>query len=142
MDDKHDAKVTANLTAVSYALFMLIKNAAQAIQNERISETNDSEHAGRNGWRIEVLIVVDFDKFDILISNNGPPIPRDILDRISEVSFTTKGSGGLGIGVTLAKKVVTRLGGEFGLPDPDDEDVTFHIVLPAEVPDAGSHLCD
>ncbi len=66
---------------------------------------------------------------DLAVSNNGPPIPPDILPHIFEPFFTTKTqSSGAGLGLAVAYGIVRRHGGEI-LVETGPE-TTFRIRLP------------
>jgi len=57
------------------------------------------------------LIRGDSSGIHIVVRDNGSGIPREILDRIFEPGFTTKGGANRGIGLTLVKHRVDNAGG-------------------------------
>lgn len=68
----------------------------------------------------------------ITVSDNGPGIPPEIVDKIFQPFFTTKPSGqGTGLGLSLSYEIVTKgHGGELKVESKVGEGATFTIVLP------------
>ncbi|MBI5322083.1 MAG: sensor histidine kinase [Bradyrhizobium sp.] len=76
----------------------------------------------------------------IAISNSGPAIASDVLQRMFEPFVTTKPAGkGLGLGLMLSNHIARSFGGELharNLPDGAE----FVVILPlAEMTEAASH---
>jgi two-component system cell cycle sensor histidine kinase/response regulator CckA len=66
----------------------------------------------------------------IEISDTGPGIPRELLQKIFDSFFTTKSEeGGLGLGLSIAHKIVKDHNGDI-LVASDGNGTTFRIVLP------------
>jgi signal transduction histidine kinase len=69
----------------------------------------------------------------IRIADNGPGIPKDVLERIFEPFYTTKPSGeGTGLGLSMAYEIVTQ--GHHGTLEVDSavgEGAAFVVTLPA-----------
>lgn len=60
----------------------------------------------------QVTVMVDANPPRIVIDDQGPGIPADVLARIGEPFFTTRAPGrGMGLGVFLARTLAERLGG-------------------------------
>ncbi|WP_078596733.1 histidine kinase N-terminal domain-containing protein [Evansella clarkii] len=70
------------------------------------------------------------DRADITISNNGPPIPKEIKETIFEPFYTTKELG-TGIGLFVSKSIVEKYGGEITC-ESGEELTYFKIVLPMD----------
>ena len=69
---------------------------------------------------------------EIRIKDNGPGIPKKILDKIFQPFFTTKPSGqGTGLGLSLAYDIVKAHGGELKVEPKEGEGCEFIIQLPA-----------
>jgi signal transduction histidine kinase len=105
----------------------LLLNAAQAIP-----EGNPSGHTVRLATRPdgEVGVVVE-------VVDSGCGIPAAVLDRIWDPFFTTKPLGeGTGLGLTICRKIVARLGGRVSVRSREGAGSTFGVWLKA-APAAG-----
>lgn len=65
----------------------------------------------------------------ILIKNDGAPIPADIVDKVFEPFFTTKRAG-TGLGLATVKKIVEEHGGAISIGSAPGEGTTVTIRLP------------
>ena len=71
------------------------------------------------------------DKVLISVRDNGPGIPKKILDKIFQPFFTTKPTGqGTGLGLSLAYDIVKAHGGELRVETKEGEGAEFIIHLP------------
>jgi signal transduction histidine kinase len=61
------------------------------------------------------------------VRDNGPGIPPDLAAEIFLPFFTTK-TGGTGVGLSLARRIVTAHGGTIAL-GPSNQGACFEIVL-------------
>lgn len=69
---------------------------------------------------------------EIRFTNDGPPIPEDILDRLFVPFMTTK-SGGSGLGLPIAFEIVYEHGGTIDVSSEGDKGTIFLITLPLAV---------
>lgn len=66
------------------------------------------------------------------IKDSGPGIPEENLDRIFAPFFTTKGEKkGNGLGLSIVKQIVDRLGGTITAGNRKEGGAEFEVVLPA-----------
>jgi nitrogen fixation/metabolism regulation signal transduction histidine kinase len=83
-------------------LINLLRNAQDAL-------------AGQIAGRIELLCSRDArGRVLIHVADNGPGIPREILDKVFVPFFTTR-TGGTGIGLALSRQIVQLNGGTIGI---------------------------
>jgi two-component system NtrC family sensor kinase len=67
------------------------------------------------------------------ISDNGPGIPKEMLDKIFDPFFTTKEVGkGTGLGLSISYGIVERLGGRIMVASEEARGTTFTIYLPVK----------
>ncbi len=70
-------------------------------------------------------------KVIIKVSDNGPGIPEEIIDKIFQPFFTTKPSGeGTGLGLSISNDIVKAHGGELSARNPPTGGAEFTIALP------------
>lgn len=68
---------------------------------------------------------------EIVISDTGAGIPKDIMERIFEPFFTTKQVGkGTGLGLAISYDIITRHQGTISVSSDAGKGTTFTIVLP------------
>lgn len=68
----------------------------------------------------------------IMIRDTGPGIPQEHLTKVFDPFFTTKPQGeGSGLGLTIAKRIVVKFGGDIRLESVEGQGVTCWITLPA-----------
>lgn len=70
---------------------------------------------------------------EIIISDNGPGIPPELVDQIFEPFVTTKEIGkGTGLGLAVCARLIEGMGGVIRADADSEAGATFRIVLPAE----------
>lgn len=100
-------------------IFMgLIRNAISAIEHEGC---------------VTIATTVDNQEVTVSISDTGVGIPRDRLDRIFEIGFTsTRDRVKMGTGLTTAYRVVSEHGGVINIESEVGEGTTVEIRLPVK----------
>ncbi|EHI98216.1 signal transduction histidine kinase regulating citrate/malate metabolism [Clostridium sp. DL-VIII] len=71
----------------------------------------------------------DLQSIKLNISNNGDNIPTEIIDKIFEEGFTTKGSKGDGMGLAIVNEIVTNFSGTISVTSTEER-TFFEIILP------------
>ena len=94
----------------------LVKNAIQAIPNDRKPEVNIGLQ------KIREMVI-------IRISDNGVGIPPKIGDKIFEPKFTTT-TGGMGLGLAMVKKIIEDYNGEIRYQSEENRGTEFIIKIP------------
>jgi signal transduction histidine kinase len=65
------------------------------------------------------------------ITDSGPGIPRQHLSKIFDPFFTTKGQGeGSGLGLTVARRIIRKFGGELRIESDEGRGTTCVVTLP------------
>jgi CheY-like chemotaxis protein len=100
----------------------LLVNAAHAIADVR-----------RAVHRVRVSIRCDAEALALSISDTGPGIPGDILERIFDPFFTTKRpEGGTGLGLSISRSILRGLNGDLIAESVHGEGATFIALIPLE----------
>jgi signal transduction histidine kinase len=102
------------------ALMNVLMNALEAVPARRGVITIKTEFAGE-GQAAQVAI-----------SDNGPGIDPLRLDTVFEAFSTTKGQRGTGLGLAVARKIVTEHDGTIELASEPGSGTTVTITLPAD----------
>lgn len=67
----------------------------------------NATHVMENGGQLDLsLTKLGSDQIEIKIRDHGPGIPVEILPKVTEALFTTKGSKGSGLGLAICKEIV------------------------------------
>lgn len=71
------------------------------------------------------------------VADNGSGIPADVLPKIFDSFFTTKGEEkGTGLGLYVSKGIIDSHGGEILVESTIGKGTTFHVWLPVKTPEA------
>jgi signal transduction histidine kinase len=92
--------------------------------------------------RLKITIILDLMAEDreakISIIDNGPGISAEVLPRVFEQDFTTRGDFGSGVGLPYCRRVVEEAGGKIGIASTQGIGTTVSILIPTtkgEVPE-------
>ncbi len=103
---------------ITQAVTNLVKNATEAV--ESAVQAGQTERG-----RVETIIRVLQDRFEIDVIDNGLGLPKQNRSRLLEPYVTTKGSKGTGLGLAIVQKITEQHGGALFLDDapvaPDRE---------------------
>ncbi|OBX22075.1 hypothetical protein A9996_17310 [Gelidibacter algens] len=67
----------------------------------------------------------------VSVRDNGPGIPKDVIDKIFQPFFTTKPTGqGTGLGLSLSYDILKAHGGRIEVQSQPNEGTIFTLVLP------------
>ncbi|MBS1260948.1 MAG: Globin-coupled histidine kinase [Calditrichaeota bacterium] len=97
----------------------LVRNAVQAIG----SDGHVTLRTSRNENRIELQV-----------SDDGPGISQEVRRDLFDAFVTHGKSGGTGLGLAVAKRVVEEHGGTISVESEPGEGTTFTIRIPSELP--------
>ncbi|WP_169569753.1 hybrid sensor histidine kinase/response regulator [Sneathiella limimaris] len=111
---------------IEQVLINLYTNAMHAMEERGVltikAELLDSKRPGSSAAKM----------VHISVSDTGHGIPADVLDKIFEPYFTTKGSGkGNGFGLSTSIGIINKLEGELKVDTQVGVGSTFHIWLPS-----------
>lgn len=99
-------------------LLNIIMNALQAMEKD-------------GGKLLVETAAVEADNVCFMISDNGPGIPPETINRIFDRYFTTKKPGeGTGLGLYVTKSLVENMGGEITVTSRSGGGTSFSVTLP------------
>jgi PAS domain S-box-containing protein len=111
-------KINANRVQLQQVFMNLMLNAIEAMRDEGGELTVKSQR--RNGQLL------------FSVSDTGPGLPTESVDRIFSAFFTTKPQGS-GMGLAISRTIVESHGGRLWATANDVRGATFHFTLPTEV---------
>ncbi|NML43214.1 hypothetical protein HHL11_05590 [Ramlibacter sp. G-1-2-2] len=117
------AQVTGDRVQLQQLVLNLVINACEAMQASGKAErmlTVTTMHGSNRS-------------VDVLVSDTGPGLSSQLMARVFEPFFTTKPNG-LGLGLSICRKIATAHGGSLTAESRDGQGTTFRISLPAAAP--------
>ena len=115
--------------ALERVFLNLLLNAAEAL------EANSSRAATPDAATVELR--GDEHHVTVTIRDRGRGIPAETLDRVFDPFFTTR-AGGTGIGLAVARRIVTAHRGEIALSSELGRGTVVEVRLPTSPPPAGT----
>ncbi len=95
--------------------------------------SNSMDALGENGHiTLTTKLSKNPETVKIDFSDNGSGIPDENLKKIFEAFFSSKGSQGTGLGLSMTKKLINEHGGDIRVKSAPEEGTTFNIILPAK----------
>ncbi len=108
----------ADADALRQVVWNLIRNAVQAMKDHESS-------------RLDIVTREDGDTSEIVIADNGPGIPREVLAKIFDPFYTTKGEDGTGLGLAIVHSIIDAHGGRVLVSSAQNRGTEFIIQLPS-----------
>jgi len=113
----HDRLIYAEGQSLYRCLLNLVTNAADAVPADSGIIRLSIEEPAR-------------DVLQLTVEDNGPGVPEDVLPRIFDPFFSTKGAKGTGLGLAITRKIVEEHGGELTVNRSSLGGAAFCITLP------------
>ncbi|MCX7919132.1 MAG: ATP-binding protein [bacterium] len=120
LDPNMPAQVCVDPTGINDILLNLIFNAVDAIDHGHGKITISSKYDTTT------------DQIQLSVTDNGTGIPPHIVSRIFDPFFSTKGSGGTGLGLAVTQKIVNEHNGTISVKSVLNKGTTFTITIPAK----------
>jgi signal transduction histidine kinase len=115
------AQVRWDEAKMQHVLLCIFKNAIEAM--------SPGGHL-----RVEVMLTrARKPELQMVIANDGVPIPAELVDKVFEPYFTTKRSG-TGLGLATVKKIVEEHQGKIRIASEPDKGTTVTILMPSPKP--------
>lgn len=119
LDFPFDYTIHGQQVQISHAIFNLLQNAIDAVQNEKSP-------------LIHIAITGTLDRCELNIYDNGPGVPEKIKDKIFQPFFTTKSvDQGTGLGLSVTHGIAKQHQGSLGYRRIEGNTV-FSLGLPGK----------
>jgi PAS domain S-box-containing protein len=124
----------ADRSQLDQVIANLVANARDAMQGGSGTLTVSANASQRNA-RFAFGVVPHPENFvQITVRDTGCGMPAEVMDRIFEPLFTTRQSGGTGLGLAVAHQVVMQHGGYIFVESEEGCGSAFHVFLPKASP--------
>ncbi len=110
--------VVADRVQIQQVLINLMRNAMEAMRDSSVRELNI-----RTAATADQMVEVE-------ISDTGPGISDEIASRLFQPFVTTK-AGGMGVGLSISKRIIEAHGGEMSVRRNSSGGASFRFTLPA-----------
>jgi signal transduction histidine kinase/ActR/RegA family two-component response regulator len=118
------------------ALLLPRSRLTQVLTNLLINAAHAIEEVRRPMHRVRISIRYDNEAIALSISDTGPGIAHDIVERIFDPFFTTKRgereTGGTGLGLSISRSILHDIGGDLIVESVHGAGATFIAVIPTE----------
>lgn len=124
---------------ISRVFLNLINNACQATF-ERLQKTTDDFKNSAGGYEPTIRLSSRRagENAEFRIRDNGPGIPKDMVEKIFEPFVTTKATGeGTGLGLSLSQDIMAQHGGTLGVESEPGSFTEFWLTIPCEPAQSG-----
>jgi signal transduction histidine kinase len=112
------APVRGDEAKLQQTFLSIFRNASEAMSPGCHLHIQVTQHRVGRGLEVQILI-----------KNDGVPIPPELVDKVFEPFFTTKRSG-IGLGLSSVKKIIEEHGGTIAISSAVGEGTTVTIRLP------------
>lgn len=109
-------EVLIDKSQISNVINSLLRNAQEALD-------------GMSGANIHISTRLEGETLRATVADNGPGVPRDVLERLFEPLITSK-PGGKGIGLSISKSIVEAHYGNITARNLDGGGASFSFTLP------------
>lgn len=128
--EEERAAVLADRVQMQQVLFNLLRNAVEAL------ETSDLDK--KPSLSVTVRLI-DTETIEIIVEDNGPGIAPDVEQRIFK-PFTTEKPGGMGVGLSISRRIMEAHGGELRYTAAASGGARFSLFLPAVFEEEHSYV--
>ncbi|WP_375769309.1 ATP-binding protein [Archangium gephyra] len=128
---KHVARLKVEMPEGLPEVFATRRRLAQVILNLLVNAGDALEEAKVQGGEVKVTGRAEEGRVTLLVEDNGPGFAPEVLPRLFESFFTTKGpEKGTGLGLTLSREMVERFGGTLRAENRPEGGARLRLELP------------
>lgn len=122
LDARTEQLVSLDVSLIKQVLINLVRNAAEAIEQEGTVTLRAHASQARLNGRVQEVAVLE-------VADTGKGIPPEVEKRLFDPFFSTK-EAGTGLGLSIAARIVDKHGGAMQYQTQVGRGTTFGIVLP------------
>jgi signal transduction histidine kinase len=130
-----EIEIVSDAVMIKRAVLNLVLNAIDAAREgvrQREAACGDKGHAPQQKDVARVMVsarTLSPDNIAVTVSDNGPGVPPDLMDRIFNPFFTTKDRG-MGLGLAIVHQLVESLNGNVQVANAAEGGAVFSLCLP------------
>ncbi|MAQ18243.1 MAG: hypothetical protein CMN30_26035 [Sandaracinus sp.] len=110
---------------------------AQVLTNVLVNAAHAVREIDRPVHRVSISARADDEALALVVSDTGPGIAADDVDRIFDPFYTTKRQDlGTGLGLSISRSILRRLGGDMMVDSVHGEGAKFLLMIPLPDPHA------
>lgn len=110
---------------------------AQVLTNVLINAAHAVREVDRSVHRVRISARADDEAIAIVVSDTGPGIAPEDVDRIFDPFYTTKRQDlGTGLGLSISRSILRRLGGDMMVDSVHGDGASFLLMIPRPDPRA------
>lgn len=118
--DRLAHQMLADRVQVQQVIVNLLRNSIDALQQVAPENRNILVKVQKNGNMIQISVM-----------DTGPGIPATVLDQLYEPFRSTKGAGGMGVGLTISRRIVDAHGGRIWAENRPEGGACFRFTVPS-----------
>jgi signal transduction histidine kinase len=128
---KHVAHVKVELPQELPTVFAVSRRLVQVLLNLLVNAGDALEESGREGGTILVRGEVRDAHVELTVEDDGPGFPPEVLSRLFETFFTTKGpEKGTGLGLVISRELLAQFGATLSAENRAEGGARLRIVFP------------
>ncbi len=132
---QHVARLEVDIPAELPPVLAIRRRLAQVLLNLLVNAGDALE--GRPGAEVRITGRQEGERVLLLVEDNGPGFPPDVLPRLFETFFTTKGhEKGTGLGLALSREMVEQFGGTLVAENRAEGGARLRLELPVGASEA------
>jgi signal transduction histidine kinase len=128
---KHVARLEVDVPATLPAVRVVRRRLAQVLLNLLVNAGDALEGQGHRSSQVRVTGRREGSRVLLLVEDNGPGFPPQVLPRLFEAFFTTKNpEKGTGLGLALSRELVEQFGGTLVAENRPEGGARLRLELP------------
>lgn len=108
---------------------LIIRGSEGALEELFLNLLLNAAEAAGPGGRATIDVTVTPDNVRVSVSDTGPGIPPDLLDRVFEPFYSGR-EDGTGLGLPIARRIAHAHGGELAIDSASGSGTVVHVSLP------------